>query len=116
MNTKSINSQETVGALMTGAQKVSSTESYGSISIISYEGDPIYLSYGKTDEIMRQVGAAIMQFVNLGFQVEKEDEGFWKATNDKKDYCSIQVESLEWNGIENEIDGMCESIRDYFEV
>lgn len=42
MNNKSINSQETVGALMTGAQKVSSTETENSAKFRKVSYDEVY--------------------------------------------------------------------------
>lgn len=89
-------------------------ESYSKIEIRKGENDGIYHSYGTTEETLRQAGAAILQFSDLGFNVEKITDNCWKATHNNYEPVWIEVESFEWYGLQNEIDGMCECIRDNY--
>jgi hypothetical protein len=92
---------------------------YGKIEIRDCDQNLIYHNYGKENDISILAGVAIKKFEALGYSIKSFDRGrYWELTDIKgknQDVC-IEIETIDWFGLDAECDDVCDCINEYKEA
>lgn len=91
-----------------------SKPSYSQINIKNCYDDFIYESYCKTEDALELANQALHQFKLLGYKIDELETNYWKASHTDKDPYWIEVESQDWEGADEEFEGMRDCILNEF--
>lgn len=85
-------------------------EKYGKIEIRDYDGKLQYHNYSTLKNLQALAINAIYKFTSNGWKVETIDENrYWRLTDPNNKWCDfyIEIDWLEWFGVESECDDIC---------
>lgn len=85
-------------------------EKFGKIEIRDCDGKLQYHNYSTWKNLRTLAMNAIYKFTSNGWKVETIDENrYWRLTDQNSKWCDlyIEIDWLEWFGIESECDDIC---------